>query len=59
MKTDCCHDPRTFRVAGAHEAAHDITDLFSASLQGDDIQYFDTKWDQALLSAREMPEDNV
>ena len=27
-----------FRVAGAHEAALDLTDLFSVSLQGDDIQ---------------------
>ena len=26
---------------------------------GDDIQDFDTRWDQALLSASETPNDNV
>ena len=33
--------------------------LFNVSLQGDDIQDFDTRWDEALLSASEMPKDNV
>ena len=28
-----------FRVIGAHEAVLDNTELFSISLQGDDIQY--------------------
>ena len=47
------------RVAGAHEAALDLTDLFSVSLKGDDIQDFDTRWDQALWSASEIPKDKV
>ena len=33
--------------------------LLSVSSQGDDIQDFDTRWDQALLSASEVPKENV
>ena len=44
-----------FRVTGAHEAARDLSDLFNVSLQTDDIQEFDTRWDEALLSAGEVP----
>ena len=39
-----------FRETGAHEAVLDRTDLFSNSLPGDDIQDFDTRWDEFLLS---------
>ena len=47
-----------FRATGAaHEAALDPSDLFNVSLQGDDIQEFDTRWDQALLSACEVPKE--
>ena len=35
------------------------TDLFNVSLKGDDIQDFDTRWDQALLSASKVPKENV
>ena len=48
-----------FRATGAHEAALDLSDLFTVSLQGDDIQDFDTRWDQALLAAHEIPKENV
>ena len=44
-----------FRVSGAGEAAFDCYDLFSASSQGDDIQDFATRWDQALLCTSEIP----
>ena len=36
-----------FRVTGAYEAALDLTDLFSVSLQGLDTQDFDTKCDHS------------
>ena len=39
--------------ATAHAAALDPPDLSCVSLQGDGIQDFDTRWDQALLSASE------
>ena len=48
-----------FRAIGAHAAALDLSDLFNVSLQGDDIQDFDTRWDQALLSPSEAPKENV
>ena len=32
-----------FRTTGAHEAALGLSDLFSVSLRGDDIQVFDTR----------------
>ena len=43
------------RASGAHDAAQDLSDLFNVSLQGDDIQDFDTRWEQAPLSASEIP----
>ena len=48
-----------FRVTGAHEAALDLADLFSVSLQSDDIQDSDMRWDKALLTSSEMPKDDV
>ena len=48
-----------FRVIGAYEAALDLTDSFSVSSQGDDIEDFDSRWDEAPLSASERPEENV
>ena len=35
------------------------SDLFNVSLQGDDIQDIDTRWDQALQNASEAPKENV
>ena len=37
-----------FRATGAHDAALDLSDIFNVSLQGGDMQDFDTMWDQAL-----------
>ena len=48
-----------FRATGAHEAALDLSDLFTVSVQGDHIQDFDTRWDQAPLAASEIPKENV
>ena len=39
-----------FRPTGAHEVALDLTDSFSVSLQGGDIQDFAARWDQAKLN---------
>ena len=43
-----------FRVIGAREIVLDFTDLFSSTLHGDDIQDFDTRWDQALPPTGEV-----
>ena len=44
-----------FRATGAFEAVQGVSDLFRIRLQNDDVQDFDVRWGQALLSACEMP----
>ena len=44
-----------FRATEAYEAVQGLSDLFSVRLQNDDVQDFDVRWDQALLSASDMP----
>ena len=48
-----------FRVTGAHEAVLDYSDLFSITLHSNDIQDFDTRWDQVLLSTSEVPSGSI
>ena len=33
--------------------------MFNIRLQNDDVQDFDTRWDQALLSASEIPTEMI
>ena len=39
-----------FRVTDAHDTVLDYADLFSVTLHDDNIQEFDTRWDEVLLS---------
>ena len=39
-----------FRVTGAHDTVLDFADSFSVTLHKDNIQEFDTRWDEVLLS---------
>ena len=48
-----------FRVTGAHCTFLDYADLFSITLHNDDVQDFDTRWDQILLSMTKIPSDDV
>ena len=48
-----------FRATGASEPVQGLSDLFSIRLQNDDVQDFDVRWDQALLSASDMPSDVI
>ena len=48
-----------FRATGAHVAALDLSHLFHISLPQNDIQDFDTRWDQSQLSASEASKENV
>ena len=41
-----------FRVTGAHDAVLDYADLFAVTLHDDNIQEFDTRWDDVLLSMK-------
>ena len=48
-----------FRSTGAHDAAEGLSDLFTQSLQNDDVQDSDVPWDQAQESASDMPSDAI
>ena len=48
-----------FRVTGAHDTVLDYADLFSITLRNDDVQEFDTRWDEVLLSMPKIPSDDV
>ena len=41
-----------FRATGAHEAVQGLEDSFTVSLQNDDVQDFDVRWDHALLKVK-------
>ena len=47
------------RAAGAYEAVQGLSDLFTMSLQNDDVQDFDVRWDHALLTVSEIPSDAI
>ena len=48
-----------FRVTGALNTVFDFTDLFSVTLRDDNIQEFDTRWDEVLLSMSTIPSDEI
>ena len=47
------------RASGAYQVVYGLSDLFSIRLQNDDVQDFDVRWDQALLSASDLPSDVI
>ena len=48
-----------FRVTSAHGAVLHYSDLFRITLRGDDVQGFDTRWDEVLLSIQQVPSDDI
>ena len=48
-----------FRVTGAHDSVENYADLFTIALRNDDIQDFDSKWDEILLSMTKIPSDDI
>ena len=48
-----------FRVTGSHDAVLDYADCFSVTLRNDNVQEFDTIWDEVLLSMSKIPSDDV
>ena len=49
-----------FRVTGAHDTVLDYDVLFSVTLYDDNIQEFDTRWDESLLSvSKKNPSDDI
>ena len=48
-----------FRVTGANDSVENYADLFTVVLRNDNIQEFDTKWDEILLSMTKIPTDDI
>ena len=48
-----------FRVTGAHDTVLDYADLFSITLRNDDVQEFDTRWDEISSTMTKIPPDDV
>ena len=48
-----------FRVTGANDSVENCADLFTIVLRNDDIQEFDSKWDEILLSMTQIPSDDI
>ena len=48
-----------FRVTGADDTVLDHADLFSITLRNDDVQEFDTRSDEILLSMTKIPPDAI
>ena len=48
-----------FRVTGAHDTVLDYADLFSVTLRDDNVQEFDTRWEEVLRSVSKIPSDDV
>ena len=43
----------------AHDTVPDYADLFSVTLHDDNIQEFDTRWDEIPLSMTKIPPDDI
>ena len=48
-----------FWVIGANDSVGNYADLFTVVLRNDDIQEFDSKWDEILLSMTKIPSDDI
>ena len=46
-------------VTGANDSVENYADLFTVALRNDDIQEFDPKWDEILLSRTQIPSDDI
>ena len=55
--TDSYEEDEYFRATGACETVQGLADLVSMTLQNDDVQDFDVRWDHAPLAVSEMPSD--
>ena len=48
-----------FHSTGAYHEAQGLSDLLNICLQNDNVQDFDTRWDNMLLATSLMPPENV
>ena len=47
------------RVTGAHDTVLDCADFFSVTVHDDNVQEFDTRWDEVPLSMSKNPSDDA
>ena len=48
-----------FRVTGANDSVENYADLFTIALRNDDVQEFDSKWGENLLSMTKIRPDDI
>ena len=48
-----------FRVSGANDSDENYADLFTVALRNDNVQEFDAKWEEILLSITQIPSDDI
>ena len=48
-----------FRVTGAHDTVLNYADLFSVTLRDDNVQEFDTRWDEVLQCMSQIPSHDI
>ena len=48
-----------FQVTGVNDSVDNYAELFTISLRNDDIQEFDTRWNEILLSTEQFPPDVI
>ena len=46
-------------MAGAHDRVLEYADLFSVTLHDDNVQEFDTRWDEVPLFMSKIPCDDI
>ena len=48
-----------FRVTGANDSVENYADVFTIGLRNDDIQEFNSKWDEILFSLTKISSDDI
>ena len=48
-----------FRVTGSNDSVENYADLFTIVLRNDDIQEFDSQWDENSLRTTQIPSDDI
>ena len=48
-----------FLVTGANDSVENYADLFTVALRTDNVQEFDSKWDEIVLSMTQIPSDDI
>ena len=47
------------RVSHTDGTVLDVSDVLKVELKGDNVQHFDTRWDETIIAMTEKPDDEV